>query len=688
MDRVIVQVGALPQDTDILNTNLFALINDGFKNQALLGAATVVAGLAVTPTTPTASLQVNVATGVIFQMDEIDASAYGSLGTNTSNIMKQGILSTAQVLSITPPSTSGFSQVFLVEAILNDVDGGQEVESYYNSANPSQPFSGPANSGSSNFTIRQCKCVVALKAGTPASTGTQVAPTVDAGFVPLFTITVANGQTQITSGNIVQVPSAPFFPTIPQIPYQVQQGTYTYAGTDTGTANNYVIAFAAGQPIPAAYNVGMEVEFKALNASTGASQINVNGLGNVTIRRANGVATAANDIVSGQIVKLKYDGTFFQITNYIGAGTTSNTTTVTDIPYVADSGSAGAIIATYSPAITSLTDGLYLAVKLANPLINGGTINVNGLGAKAIVLGDATPPPFNTFVAGMTVLLVYSTALGKFQVANTSAGMFYLKPTSSYSIFVNTSTGSDTLFDGTSASVTGIGGQGPFKTIGKAMLAAFGYAPSQFMITIQVAAGTYNEVVTTPATAGPNVTINGASASSVIVSSGATASITVQGPNSLTVENLTIQNSGNSNTHGFVATNGATMFTSNCGSNGITGSVFSAVAGGTIFPGNHTFNGSCYSCFEAANNGTIYFEAGTFTYSTSISVSFATVMAQTGVVTYNANFSAPTFVNPGFVSGQKYDALLNGVINFGGLGISFLPGTVAGTSSTGGQYQP
>jgi hypothetical protein len=36
--------------------------------------------------------------------------------------MKQGILASPQVLTITPPSTSGFSQVYLVEAILNDVD--------------------------------------------------------------------------------------------------------------------------------------------------------------------------------------------------------------------------------------------------------------------------------------------------------------------------------------------------------------------------------------------------------------------------------------------------------------------------------------------------------------------------------------------------------------------------------------
>ena len=80
-----------------------------------------------------------VGVGSIYQIDETDASAYGSLGTDTNNIMKQGVLAAPQVLSISPPATSGFSQVYLIQAILNDVDGGALVENYYNSANPAQP---------------------------------------------------------------------------------------------------------------------------------------------------------------------------------------------------------------------------------------------------------------------------------------------------------------------------------------------------------------------------------------------------------------------------------------------------------------------------------------------------------------------------------------------------------------------
>jgi hypothetical protein len=685
MDRVIVQVGALPQDTDILSTNLFALIDGAFKNQALLGSSTVVAGLGVTPTTPTASLQVNVATGSIFQMDEVDASAYGSLGTNTANVMKQGILSTAQVLSITPPTTSGYSQVFLVQAILNDVDGGSEVESYYNSANPAQPFSGPNNSGSSNYTVRQCKCVVALKAGTAASTGSQTAPSPDAGYVGLFAITVANGATQITSGNIVQLGTAPFFTPLPQIPSDVQNGTFIYGGTDSGTANNYVVTFLPGQPIPTAYTVGMNVRFKVLHACTGASVVNVNGLGNVTIQRSSGVAVATGDIISGQMLDLVYDGTYFQMINYLGAGATSNTTTAVDIPYVADSsGTANVITATFSPAITSgeQVAGLVIAVKLANTITGATVINVNGLGNKAVTLGDTTNPPYNVFLAGEIILLAYDGT--RYQIVNTSQAMFYLRPTSAYTIYVNTSTGSDTSYDGTSATVIGgTSSAGPFKTIGRAMTAAFSYAPSQYSITIQVAAGTYSEAVATPIQAGPNVIINGAGANATFISSSAANCFTCQGPNVLTVQN--VQGSCSVNNNVFVAQQGGVMYTNNTESGGC-GNVFCGTGGGTIFPGNHNFNGSSTTNFFAFYGGYVIINTFTFVYLGPIAVSDAVAMAfGTGVITVN-NVNPPTFTNPTFVSGSKFLTQYNGGIATNGLGTSFFPGTVAGQNESGGYY--
>lgn len=682
MDRVMVYDGALPQTTDILNTNKFGLVAQAYQNRALLGSNTVVAGLACLPTSPTPDLHVSVGVGSIYQMDPTDAAAYADLGVDNNTIMKQGILASPAVLTITPPGTAGFSQVYLVQAILNDVDAGSTVLSYYNSANPASPFSGPNNSGTSNYTTRTCPCVVALKAGTPATTGTQTTPSPDAGYVALYAITVANGQTQITSGNIVQVATAPFFPTLPAVPAGVLNGNWVYAGQDTGTANNYVITFGAGQAIPTAYVAGMGVKFKALNANSAASVINVNGLGNVAIRRASGAAVATGDIVSGQMVELTYDGTNFQMQNYMGAGAGTNTTTAVSIPYVADSGTLNALVGTYSPAITSgqQVAGLALTIKLANTITGAATINVNGLGAKPIKTGDLANPPNGVYVAGEILLLIYDGT--NYQIANTSS-LTYRKPTANTTIYVNTSTGSDTLYDGT-ASTVGSGTSGPLATIQKAVTTAFSYAPSQFTITISIAAGTYNENVQTPSYAGPNLIIDGNIAANVTVNGGSVYSaFTASGPNTLLVRNLTVQTSA-AGLNGFSAVNGATLTTSNTVSNAIGGSVFAAASSGTIVPGTHTFNGSGQALFFAQTGGSVQLGAGTvFTIGGAISVSIASAYAfANGSI--NCPISNPiSFTNAGLVSGQRHLADFVGTIFQPSL--TQFPGTIAGAKSRGGQ---
>jgi hypothetical protein len=432
VDRVITYPGALPQTTDGLNAGKFALVGQAYQDLALLGSSTVVAGLACTPTSPTANLFVNVGVGSIYQMDPTDATAYGDLGTDTNSILKQGILAAPVALGITPPATAGFSQVFLVQAILSDVDAGSLVLSYYNSANPASPFSGPANAGTSNFTTRTSLCAIALKAGTAATTGTQVAPSPDAGYVGLYNVTVANAQTQITSPNIVQRAGAPFFPTLPSVPGAVLNGSWVYAGQDTGAANAYVITFAPGQPIPAAYVAGMGVKFKALVTNTGASTVNVQGLGVIAIKRANGSALAAADITSGGIVELTYDGVNFQMQNYLGTGTNTNSITLASIPYVPDTGTTNALIGTYSPAITSgqQVAGLFISIKLANNITGACTINVNGLGVKTIDLGTLVPTVAGIFVIGEILLLAYDGTV--YQVISSSGSVTAYAPGSAY----------------------------------------------------------------------------------------------------------------------------------------------------------------------------------------------------------------------------------------------------------------
>jgi hypothetical protein len=80
---------------------------------------------------------------------------------------------------------------------------------YYNSANPAMPFSGLGNNGLTQNTVRKGVAVVTVKAGAAAATGSQVTPAPDAGYIGLYAVTVAFGQTTITAGNISTVATAP-----------------------------------------------------------------------------------------------------------------------------------------------------------------------------------------------------------------------------------------------------------------------------------------------------------------------------------------------------------------------------------------------------------------------------------------------------------------------------------------------
>lgn len=80
---------------------------------------------------------------------------------------------------------------------------------------------------------------------------------------------------------------------------------------DTGAANAYVATLS---PALGAYSAGVLVQFKAANANTTASTVNVNGLGVKTIKKLGGATDlVAGDIAAGQIVELEYDGTNFQM---------------------------------------------------------------------------------------------------------------------------------------------------------------------------------------------------------------------------------------------------------------------------------------------------------------------------------------------------------------------------------------
>src|SRR3954469_11974275 len=86
---------------------------------------------------------------------------------------------------------------------------------------------------------------------------------------------------------------------------------YVYAA-DAGASDTYAISLPTA---PSSYTAGLTIRFKANTANTGAATLNVNSLGATTIKGRGGRDLITNDIKSGQIVEVVYDGANFQMTS-------------------------------------------------------------------------------------------------------------------------------------------------------------------------------------------------------------------------------------------------------------------------------------------------------------------------------------------------------------------------------------
>jgi len=152
--------------------------------------------------------------------------------------------------------------------------------------------------------------------------------------------------------------------------------TYSNYVADTGAAN----AFIANYPVntnTGSLTTGLRLQFKAANANSGASTLNVqvNGgsIGTAAIRLTDGSALPANTIIAGAMVDVMYDGTNFQLMNDPSGGqevitnlslsgnlTVAGTSTFTG-------NVTGNVVNTTTSTITNLSSG--------NVTITGGTIS-------------------------------------------------------------------------------------------------------------------------------------------------------------------------------------------------------------------------------------------------------------------------------------------------------------------------
>jgi hypothetical protein len=419
MDRVIVQPGAVPQDTDILSSNRNPMIAFGYLAQAMVGVGTCIAGLAVTPALT--GMTVNVAQGVIFSNQTIDAIGYGSLPADTNPLVKMGINFDGLTNFPTPaPASVGTSIDYLIEAAFLESDGGSAFLPYYNAANPSQPYSGPGNDGIPQYTLRQQRVGLQIKAGSAATTGTQTIPATDIGYVPLAVVTIAYGQTSVSTGNITTHPQAPYIKTnlaVGQLRTKMSANltlvVNATTGSDTLGNGTLVYPYATHQ---AAVNSALA------NYDTGGFNITINSTGSFT----------APVFVNGAL-------TGGGILQFVGNGTTNISTTNAHAFYVVENGAVSA------QGLTLAASGSVSGVNACGFVCSaGGLINLIGTNSVGSCAGSQVWNTGGNIQLGSGAVLNLSgasTAAVQFQVAGIvniipgSTVNFVSAPTYSYGVF-------------------------------------------------------------------------------------------------------------------------------------------------------------------------------------------------------------------------------------------------------------
>ena len=194
------------------------------------------------------------------------------------------------------------------------------------------------------------------------------------------------------------------------------QTLITVAGTDTitGTVSPSLTAYTAGQIF----------SFVVAATNTGAVTINIDGLGAKAVTRAGTVALAANDMVTGQIALVEYDGTRFQLldpnafTNLRVSGTlgvTGATTLSAALTY-------GGV--TLSNAVTG-TGNMVLATTptIATPVLTNPTIT--SYVESVVAIGNSSTTQTLSLTNG-TVQTVTMTGNCTFTMPTATAGKSFI----------------------------------------------------------------------------------------------------------------------------------------------------------------------------------------------------------------------------------------------------------------------
>ena len=363
------------------------------------------------------------------------------------------------------------------------------------------------------------------------------------------------------------------------------------------------------------------------------------------------------------------------------------------VNYALDQGTPNFIAITPMPPISSYALGQHFQIKVGNPNTGPCELNANALGWAPLVHGDKTQLGAGEIFQGQIIEVAWDGANWQMLTGTVSGALIMM--TAPRTLYVDAGIGDDVNYDGTQPTVDAPNKHGPFRTLGHALQTMTRYNLSGFTFNIVMADGIY---ITSSITSCP--VPNGSGSINIQSSSGNAQACKLYNTGTGTCIAV---GGGNYffNGIGFQATNASSadgaqsVWSTGAGSTWLYNSAFFGSPGPhiTCGPGGSvsvvgpiTILGGGQSHITVMQNGTCNFWPSPYpTLNIFALVNFSTafIVSETGGQV-NPIYSA---IN-GFtsVSGYKYLAIGNGVIDSGGRGINFLPGTIAGVTSTGGQY--
>ena len=348
--------------------------------------------------------------------------------------------------------------------------------------------------------------------------------------------------------------------------------------------------------------------------------------------------------------------------------------------YAPDTGLQNQVVAAIVPVPDAYLAGMVVRFKAAHGCSGPSTLDA-GRGALPIVKQGGVAMVGSEWATG-DIITVTNDGVGHWQFPTPASGMLFAPR----DYYVNSTTGNDSN-DGLTAAT-------PFQTLQKAQNTSQLYNLNGFSITIHIANGTYGPVTCGRINGSGNIIYlgNPSNPTAVQITNTAGPCVVIGGGQMYYLNGISVSATGDA--PGFI------------------GAGIDVLTGGAVVVQNVNF-GYCIDHHIALEGGAqLSYTGPNITISSGctngchINVLQGSYVRQALVgpnltITNTASFggafiavsgSSTTFVTyssiTGYanVSGQKFAATENGCILTQGLGVGYYPGTVAGATSTGGQY--